>query len=556
MEKKQIEELKEHIKYQNAIIEAQKTFCAIYDSQFRLEFCNTAFASFILRQKTRDKFVLVESLLPYENYELPNSDKDLIYSLEKHDDFKAVFEFNQGNEAVEDFILSIHLSKSILLGGRKYIVVLTDITSHEKRKKDELELFKFKEKYHNKQQEDAFKKEVKIIKDEASHRECYGWFFDSYYKPLDILSGDTYGTVEISDGVFLFYLVDAMGKGLSASVTSIQSSSFINNAIDIAVMKHDYNFEHNIKSFSAYIKKQLLDDEVLCVLFVLLDTNQNSLKYANYGMPPIFMEDSYGNITYLKSNNLPIMSFIHSDKIDEIQINNIEKIAFFTDGLNETMTTSAKIYNNFLQDDFKSTHTLGNFIKMFNNKTVEHDDDVTIIYLKKLEFNTHAELDLDIESTRDDIGKAQICIETYLDEIIHDIKNKMSLSLAISELLSNALEHGNFNISGEEKLELLQQGKLEDKISELEKNPTYKEKRIKVQIYLSRVLQNNTRVLQINIQDSGNGFDFSQKLKQARSPFNAKYNGRGIRMSLDSVGGIYYNSKGKKVTILETIKNT
>ena len=48
--------------------------------------------------------------------------------------------------------------------------------------------------------------------------ETVEWVIDLYFKPLDILSGDSYSIREIEEGRVLIYLADAMGKGLAASM--------------------------------------------------------------------------------------------------------------------------------------------------------------------------------------------------------------------------------------------------------------------------------------------------------------------------------------------------
>jgi DNA-binding response OmpR family regulator len=227
----------------------------------------------------------------------------------------------------------------------------------------EQQLYVYKDKYHTLQQEDAFKKQLKSIKDELSHKHFDDIYFDVFYKPIDILSGDTYGTLKVKDGVYFLYIIDAMGKGLSASVTSIQSTSFINNAAIIGIGRDDFQFARVINSYTNYISKQILDDEMVCGMFILMDTHNNTMSFSSYGMPPILFQDRDENITIVKNNNPPIMEFLIGDSIDTIDISQMDKILFYSDGLNELTTKQNSHYSSILPYDFVKSTTINQLLK-------------------------------------------------------------------------------------------------------------------------------------------------------------------------------------------------
>ena len=218
------------------------------------------------------------------------------------------------------------------------------------------------------------------------------------------------------------------------------------------------------------------------------------------------------------------------------------------------MTRSARVYNNYIESDFFNTNTLGDFVRKFQAQTTEFDDDITLIHMKRVEFTKAPELDLVLESNRVEIAKAQEVVDVVIGDIIKSSKQSIMLSMAVNELIMNAFEHGNLMISGHQKQSLMMEDRYDTFVDQLEQIPQNLQKRILISIILSCEMSNGDKLLKISISDSGEGFDFTEVIKQARSPYNLEFRGRGIKMSLDSVGGLYYNSKGKKVTILETIK--
>ena len=106
------------------------------------------------------------------------------------------------------------------------------------------------------------------------------------------------------------------------------------------------------------------------------------------------------------------------------------------------------------------------------------------------------------------------------------------VALGLSELLVNAVEHGNLAISYGEKTRLLQTGRWQDEVEARLQDPTYKDRVVVVQFASA------AEEVQIRIKDEGRGFDWQPFLEF--SPERAfDPHGRGISMarmlSFDSV---------------------
>ena len=52
---------------------------------------------------------------------------------------------------------------------------------------------------------------------------------DFLYQPLDVMSGDAYCARRIDKSSTFYLMVDGMGKGLSASLTAMIMTSFVNH---------------------------------------------------------------------------------------------------------------------------------------------------------------------------------------------------------------------------------------------------------------------------------------------------------------------------------------
>lgn len=113
--------------------------------------------------------------------------------------------------------------------------------------------------------------------------------------------------------------------------------------------------------------------------------------------------------------------------------------------------------------------------------------------------------------------------------------------LGISELLINAVEHGNLGISYQEKSKLLKDGKWEAEIERRLALPPYAGKKATVE------LEHMPHEIRLSISDCGEGFDSREYMEL--SPERAfDPNGRGIAMSRRmSFDQLEYMGKGNQV---------
>lgn len=120
-------------------------------------------------------------------------------------------------------------------------------------------------------------------------------------------------------------------------------------------------------------------------------------------------------------------------------------------------------------------------------------------------------------------------------------EGRFSLQTSLMELLTNALEHGNCNISYEEKSKwLVNGGNILDLIKEKTKDPAIAAKKIKITYIIGK--EKTT----FKIIDEGDGFDWKSILKV---DYTEDTHGRGIMLTKTMVTNICYNEKGNEVTI-------
>ena len=117
-----------------------------------------------------------------------------------------------------------------------------------------------------------------------------------------------------------------------------------------------------------------------------------------------------------------------------------------------------------------------------------------------------------------------------------------TVALGLSELLVNAIEHGNLDITYQEKSKLLETGDWNAEIEKRLQNERYKERLVEI------LFQRIENQIDITITDQGNGFDWKKYLSNDADK-GSDMHGRGIAVAA-AIGfsNLSYNEKGNQVT--------
>lgn len=124
------------------------------------------------------------------------------------------------------------------------------------------------------------------------------------------------------------------------------------------------------------------------------------------------------------------------------------------------------------------------------------------------------------------------------------------IRVGVSEMITNAIEHGNLGITGDEKMLSTENGTYYDLLSERMNDP----EKIKRKTYIS--FDYNANKLTIKIRDSGEGFDTSKIPDPTDTERLLKLHGRGIFIARMYFDQITYNRSGNEVTLVKFVPNS
>lgn len=416
----------------------------------------------------------------------------------------------------------------------------------EEKKEEKLKLLNERNEYVSYQEELAFAKELNILRNDFYYQMLdveNSAFIDFFYKPLNTLSGDAYSARRVDKNRIFCLVVDGMGKGLSASLSAMLLTTFINHLIDTIAFDMHEIIERSIR----YIGPILLDEEAISVDFILLDCSINAMTYAKFSMPASLVQTDDNQVVKIKSNNPSLSKYTQDFTISVYDTQKVVKFLFFSDGIVENSTKDGEnLYLDSIENDFLTSLTKEEMKNKFLETIGEQEDDITFIFIHKLKIQNNTIATKNFPSTMSEVENAN----EWYNEIWTSLTNQETLiasaGVVFTELLMNAYEHGNLGLDAQSKQCCLEEDTYFDTLENLEKECT---KIITVSIY--KIDYSENAYILTSIADEGDGFDTNMLSQIFR---NSKiFHGRSVFVSRRSSLGIYYNQKGNVVLYLHKL---
>ena len=425
-----------------------------------------------------------------------------------------------------------------------------------KRREAELKSFQVFHKYLRYQQEKGLKKQKNIIKDDLTFSTYLNkipfaqkfFYFQIFYKPLEIISGDIYSLRIIKNNKIFLFLMDVKEKGIPASITASSTTTFLNYLIDILLRikikeslytYKDY-FKFLIKEFLEYIKTYLLEDEALCILFLLMDLKNNKVLIANFGIPSIYIiKDS--NLKRIPPQNLPILTSTETFKIDSLALLDIDKIIIASDGILSCKMKNSKLYIEDFEKDLLNSSCLNEWRNLFEKKVKKISDDITLIYINSCKIDGFFKKEFKIKSDLTEIDK-------FLSQVYRRLKKSKYFNFLapkivtiLNEILLNAHEHGTLGVSSLEKEKKIIEGSYENFLQQQQQQQ---------QIIIKFVLSLSKKELYIIVEDKGEGF----KKSLIENTLKRTFSGFGLKIIKHLCKDFFFNKKGNTIVVIVDIK--
>ena len=385
-----------------------------------------------------------------------------------------------------------------------------------------------------------------------------------HISPMSVFHGDVLLTAQGPSGNIYIALGDVTGHGLPAAVGSIPAYQSFRTTAQKGMPVGTIAEEMNKAVF------QLLPDNMLMALTLIeFNPEANLVSIWSGGMPPLFWTDSEGRLKQLiRSQHGPLAMLGEgefSTDINVIRVESGDRLYLMTDGVEECRNPQRELFGEArLLQLFEQGHsdTFTHIIEQLDafKGDSASDDDLTMLELvcapcelvtplayswpQSPRLPWQVEIQLDAEQLRS-INVIPLVSKMLSNASGIDIHQDF-ISTILSELFSNALEHGLLQLDSDMKHDeagFLEYYSLRKKrLSELQQG----------QITLRVQLRPDSEGadVEIELKDSGNGFDYQHK---AQSGELAGF-GHGINLVNTLCDSVAYSEGGSRVKAVYRIQ--
>ncbi|MEJ2044283.1 MAG: fused response regulator/phosphatase [Reinekea sp.] len=406
---------------------------------------------------------------------------------------------------------------------------------------------------------------AKTIFDNVAHSGCLDLENISYsLSPLSVFNGDTVLAERKPDGGMHLFLGDFTGHGLPAAIGAMPMAE-----IFYGMTAKGFSADEILREINSKLRTILPVGVFCCGCFVEMDFYVQAARFWLGGLPDIVCYRGVtGDIETFSSTNLPLgVLEAHKFKpqMREILMTEEDELFIWSDGIIESRNEDDEMFGeDRLLDIFKKMQRKQPLFKSILDAVEDFigdsdaDDDLTLLSVKM------ASLDdvgmPDFNNRRGSVVGPQQWEFCYQLEgqslkafnplplvlsIITEVEGLRSMSgqlyTMLAELYSNALEHGVLQLSS--SLKASTEGfaayymEREKRLAELNDG--------KVAIRARHYPEGSGGLLELSIEDSGDGFD-SQKFLAKAAP-SEDYSGRGIPLIRGICEDFHYNEKGNAV---------
>ncbi|QUX92812.1 response regulator [Marinomonas sp. A3A] len=378
-------------------------------------------------------------------------------------------------------------------------------------------------------------------------------------------NGDVILAAYKPNGGMHILLGDFTGHGLSAAIGALPLAD-----IFFDWTKKGFLMRQIIPEINARLKGILPSNMFCSAAFIDIKVNNKSIEVWNGGLPDLlFLPQNAGKPVRFTSKNLPL-GVLSADafecQIEPMSFAPGDRLMAFSDGVYEALDLSGQMFcrsilNPLYLGEIDAEHSVNWLVQQLEQEGVLENphDDISCLSVR-LDTNIGIDSSEHEESRGHDEAPADFSFEyvlnadslrntdplPYVLQILTTVPGLSSFSsqvfMILSELYSNALEHGVLKLSS-------------DKKSSSDGFSLYYEERERrlanlrdgyVKISVKVTSDNNNRSLMLYVEDSGSGFDF-QRVNYDISNTELLYN-RGLALLDQLCSKLEFTKGGSAVT--------
>jgi anti-sigma regulatory factor (Ser/Thr protein kinase) len=357
-------------------------------------------------------------------------------------------------------------------------------------------------------------------------------------------------------------LADITGHGLPAAIGALPVSQlfFECTAVGDAVSEIARKMNNTLDNF--------LPEEMFAAATIFeLNSSGTRCTIWTGGLPDILITDAAGNLKEaIKSQHMALGIYCDADFKRDVIVRQVElgdRLYFYTDGITESLNEKGERYGDHRLRSIFGGESHNHFKEVIDDSTkfrngIKQDDDISLVEITcqpvKAETEDyqpkpqdklpwHVVMDLQAKELK---GRSPIGLITDIIGVSPCVSpHKDNLHTILTELFSNAMEHGVLGLSSD--LKRAEDGYLEYYEQREERLAALQEGFVKISIEFC--VEDEHGHLKIAFDDSGEGFDLNNLRK---SDANDTF-GRGLGLINTICDEVVYSNNGTRVDIIYKI---
>ncbi|MDX1812496.1 MAG: SpoIIE family protein phosphatase, partial [Gammaproteobacteria bacterium] len=387
--------------------------------------------------------------------------------------------------------------------------------------------------------------------------------FKSYHKPAEMFNGDIIMAQKSPRGCLNVLVGDFTGHGIASAMCTMPVLD-----IFVKMTQKGYGIDKIVQEIGEKISIYLPTERFLACSLLSINWKDKMLKVWNGGMPDIYVIGQHEGIREtIPSTKVPlgIQPIEELDtSLQTYSLQDGDKIFAYSDGLIDLELSENERFGDERLKAFLEKHaTAPSFVEPIENEITANAsrilDDITFIEVK-CDFNKLAQLDLMPQSYHNygnweftfklDVEAMQSMdpvpvLLSFLEDMQGYRARRDSLFTILSEMYSNALEHGLLGIQSEEKSDAKGFTSYYDTV----KNRLAELTSGYIVVSFEHKTGQHSNVLTIAIEDSGAGFDTQAVLEKKSEDNNDRAFGRGLFLIQSLSKELWFNEKGNKIHV-------
>jgi len=390
--------------------------------------------------------------------------------------------------------------------------------------------------------------------------------------PTSTFNGDIFLCARSPMDTLYLFIGDLTGHGLPAAVAAVPI-----NKIFFAMAAKGIAISSIVREINQTLH-HLLPDNIFCAgLIMEMSTDGTQVKFWSGGMPSLMVTDPNNRLCdVIPSAHMPLGSQASGEFENNIQILQLvpgSHLYLFTDGIIELEDKNGF---HFGEDNIKqilSTPDCHHFEKIINTvsqftATGQHDD-ITLLEVKskplqwptpnreecirqraeKIKYALPWEISMRVSGNNFQRGDPASQLINFLSSATGLDLHQDTLSMILTELYSNALEHGLMNLDS--RLKNSEEGFVQYYISRSEGIRKICAEDQFVDIHIKFEPDHNNPVITIRVTDSGNGFDPGSVKNSDENDLH----GRGQKLLHTLCDQLVYSNGGRTATATYQLLN-